>query len=245
MDETGWLECDDWHPRVSFLLEGAVLKRKALERKLRLFGCACCRRMWHLFVNEEQRRAVEIGELFADGQANAANRAAAKKGVGRSSAKEGGLSESMREAAKEVVTAYPNYLNLSAASSVAGAAAFDAQQRSRAEGASEAVHHAAWDRGHATAQAEQCQLLRDIFGNPFHAVASNLASHLPVVLSLAEAAYEDRILPGGTLDPARLAVLADALEDAGCADPAILGHLRGSGPHVRGCWAVDLLLDKR
>jgi hypothetical protein len=38
--------------------------------------------------------------------------------------------------------------------------------------------------------------------------------------------------------------LADALEDAGCTDADILSHLRSPGPHVRGCWALDLLLGK-
>ena len=38
-----------------------------------------------------------------------------------------------------------------------------------------------------------------------------------------------------------LPILADALEDAGCADAAILAHCRGPGEHVRGCWVVDLL----
>ena len=38
------------------------------------------------------------------------------------------------------------------------------------------------------------------------------------------------------------AVLADALQDAGCESEDIVGHCRGSGPHVRGCWVVDLLL---
>jgi hypothetical protein len=42
----------------------------------------------------------------------------------------------------------------------------------------------------------------------------------------------------------RLPVLADALEDAGCDDRALLGHLRGPGPHVGGCWALDLILGK-
>ena len=42
-----------------------------------------------------------------------------------------------------------------------------------------------------------------------------------------------------------LPILADALEEAGCTDADILEHLRGSGPHLRGCWAVDTLLDKR
>jgi hypothetical protein len=41
-----------------------------------------------------------------------------------------------------------------------------------------------------------------------------------------------------------LPVLADALEEAGCSEAELLGHLRGLGPHVRGCWAVDLLLGK-
>jgi hypothetical protein len=66
----------------------------------------------------------------------------------------------------------------------------------------------------------------------------------PQAVALAQAAYDERVLPAGTLDTARLAVLADALEDAGCADADLLGHLRGPGPHVRGCWAVDLLLGK-
>ena len=64
------------------------------------------------------------------------------------------------------------------------------------------------------------------------------------VPQLARAAY-DRRLPEGTLDPSRLILLADALEDAGCTDAELLGHLRSPGPHVRGCWAVDLVLGKR
>ena len=62
---------------------------------------------------------------------------------------------------------------------------------------------------------------------------------------LAQAAYDQRELPSGTLDTARFVVLADGLEEVGCADADILGHLRGPGPHVRGCWALDLLLGKQ
>jgi hypothetical protein len=64
------------------------------------------------------------------------------------------------------------------------------------------------------------------------------------VTALATAAYEERILPAGTFDPHRLAILADALEDTGCTNEQILGHLRGPGPHVRGCWVIDLILGK-
>ena len=48
----------------------------------------------------------------------------------------------------------------------------------------------------------------------------------------------------GSLDPVRLAILADALEEAGCDSEDLLAHLRSPGPHVRGCWAVDLVLGK-
>ena len=88
----------------------------------------------------------------------------------------------------------------------------------------------------------QCFFLREIIGNPFRPVAVSPSWQTPQVVALAHASYEHRDLPSGTLDPARLAVLADALEDAGCADADLLGHLRGPGPHVRGCWALDLLL---
>ena len=51
----------------------------------------------------------------------------------------------------------------------------------------------------------------------------------PDRLRLAHAAYEERIMPSGELDPARLAVLSDALEEAGCDNADILDHLRTSG----------------
>jgi hypothetical protein len=89
-------------------------------------------------------------------------------------------------------------------------------------------------------EPHQCDLWRDIFGNPFCPVALDPAWLTGEVLALAEAAYQERLLPSGQLDPARLAVLADALEEAG-AGGELLTHLRSAGPHVRGCWAVDLL----
>jgi hypothetical protein len=110
------------------------------------------------------------------------------------------------------------------------------------------------DPGWATAVAsERCvqsRLLGDIFGNPFRArgpAADPVWHDCPggTVRELARVAYEERRLPEGTLEPARLAMLADALEDAGCADADLLGHLRGPGLHCRGCWAVDLLLGRK
>jgi len=51
-------------------------------------------------------------------------------------------------------------------------------------------------------------------------------------------------MPSGTLDNARLRVLADALVKAGCNDADLLEHLRGGWSHVRGCYVDDLLLNK-
>ena len=100
-----------------------------------------------------------------------------------------------------------------------------------------------WKDGPQERQAE-CHLLREVFGNPFRPVEVGHAWQTPQVVALAQAAYEQRELPAGTLDLTRLAVLADALEEAGCTGQTILGHLRRPGPHVRGCWVVDLLLGK-
>jgi hypothetical protein len=85
--------------------------------------------------------------------------------------------------------------------------------------------------------APQGPYLREIFGNPFRPVILNTAWRTSTVTALAQAIYEDRAFD-------RLPILADALEDAGCTDADILGHCRGGGEHVRGCWVVDLVLGK-
>jgi len=59
-----------------------------------------------------------------------------------------------------------------------------------------------------------------------------------------QAIYPWRQLPSDYLDSQRLAVLADALLDAGCDEEELIGHCRSEGPHVQGCWAVDLLSGK-
>jgi hypothetical protein len=94
------------------------------------------------------------------------------------------------------------------------------------------------------AQIRLVTILEDIVGNPFRPITINPAWLTSTVSNLATAAYEQRALPSGELDPARLAVLADALEERGCQEEGIPGHLRNSSPHVRGCWVVDLIVGK-
>ena len=107
-----------------------------------------------------------------------------------------------------------------------------------------------WDRAGEEAwrveAAAQVLLLRDLYGNPFRPSPplppAVLGWNGGTVRRLARAAYDERRLPEGTLDNARLAVLGDALEDAGCSDQTVLAHLHEPGVHVRGCWVLDRLL---
>jgi hypothetical protein len=92
----------------------------------------------------------------------------------------------------------------------------------------------------------QAVLLRDLFGSlSFGSVSLNPAWRTPKAISIAQSIYDERLLPAATFDPARLALLADTLTDAGCTKADILGHLRGGREHVRGCWVVDALLAKK
>lgn len=80
-------------------------------------------------------------------------------------------------------------------------------------------------------------IFHDIFGNPFRPVTINPRWLTETVVALATGIYSERAFD-------RMPILADALEDAGCDHADILDHCRSNGPHVRGCWVVDLLLGK-
>jgi hypothetical protein len=85
------------------------------------------------------------------------------------------------------------------------------------------------------------ELLREVIGNPFRGAKADpawLAWNGGTVVALAESIYQERAFD-------QLPVLADALEDAGCRDSDLLAHCRAPGPHVRGCWVVDLMLGRR
>jgi hypothetical protein len=99
---------------------------------------------------------------------------------------------------------------------------------------------AAFDAGNRAKDAEcraQAALLRDIFGNPFRPIAIDPSWLTSTVTALARQMYESR-------DFGPMPILADALQDSGCENSDVLTHCRGDGPHVRGCWVVDLILGK-
>jgi hypothetical protein len=93
-------------------------------------------------------------------------------------------------------------------------------------------------RLHHAECVEQKRLLLDVL-SPFPASGEVLRwaeYDSALAARLARGIYEDRAYE-------RLPILADALEDAGCTDSDILSHLRGPGPHTRGCWVLDCLLN--
>jgi hypothetical protein len=111
------------------------------------------------------------------------------------------------------------------------------------------ARHAANDVSFAREGSQLPALLRCVFRHPSRPPLVVDPAWLSwggdVAVRLARGVYDERQMPQGTLDPDRLLVLSDALHEAGCEDEEILTHLRGPGPHIRGCWVIDLLLGKQ
>lgn len=89
-------------------------------------------------------------------------------------------------------------------------------------------------------KVRKCEMIREMFGNPFCRPTlrtSWVSWNDRTVVRIAQGIDDD-------CDFDSMPILADALEDAGCDDAAILAHCRGPAPHAHGCWVVDLLLEK-
>jgi hypothetical protein len=243
MTAAEWEIC--WNPRAML----GSLPRRASGRKLRLFACACVRRVWHLLPDARSQMAVEVVERFADDAATAEDVAAAWAAAAAAVGDDPGGTATLNALANAAMAAE------SAAGADARAIARDASCWAVLAAAWFAAtqipdgSHKPWGNGRARTAAEktQCHLLHDLFGNPFISTTFDPRWRTwndHTVVRLAAAAYDHRELPSGLLDNARLAILADALEEAGCTDPAILQHLRAGGEHVRGCHVLDALLGK-
>jgi hypothetical protein len=204
---------------------------KASDRKLRLFAAACCRNLRRLVPAEGGGgRALAVSERFADGLATREELKAARK-----------LARSCEVAAARLDAYQAAQETVSAATYQVRWLAIDFQGRDPILAGYTAGTKAA-SRLAAEQSSEQVALLRDIFGNPFRPAklaAAALSWNGGCVVKLATAIYQER-----AFGPARMGVLADALEEAGLSDGDILSHCRGSGPHVLGCFVVDLVLGK-
>jgi hypothetical protein len=286
MDEEQWFAED--YPE--FILGDLQDSEMLSERKARLFGVACSRRIWHLLTDERSRRAVDVAERFTEGAATAEElREALDPAWQAYHDSEQARDASLRQGRPETVDAA--YRNAQAARAVAfllsGFFRFVSDSAPNAMAAAavrlvlvEERHRVPRRKGPGrvksvlppvseTVFAARCAVggrevftlfdmaepaaqqafLRDLFGPlPFRPVTVDptwLAWHGGAAVKLAQAVYDERELPSGHLDAARLAVLADMLEEAGCTDSELLGHLRGPGPHVLGCWPVDAILGRK
>jgi hypothetical protein len=200
-----------------------------------LFAVACCWRIASLIDNELALRALQATEHFADGQINGdewREISEAARGIPYAALKLHGTANLNRSACIAAAycgdlarRGYPIAASLAANTEIT-------QQREREDGGHEkdALFRAEVEREHLL-------LFDDIFGNPFHPVRFARQWRTSDVLGVARGIYDDRAFE-------RMPILADALMDAGCEDEEIIGHCRGKGPHVRGCWVVDLVLGK-
>ncbi|QEL13870.1 hypothetical protein [Limnoglobus roseus] len=225
MTKEEWLVTSD----VATMLQS--LDPHKYDRKLRLFACACCYRIWKFLDSDVSRELLDVSERFADGKVAYEY---LEKTVVRLNTSEG----EHHRAIQAVRT---------------GAAAFQASYKSSAYSiqlcakyAADAVGLAAdiglnqqFKRWSAQHTEEQCQrsILTDIIPFPEYNVDLDSSWFSSTAVAIAQGIYDDKSFD-------RLPILADALQDAGCEDENILNHLRSDGSHVRGCWALDLVLGK-
>ncbi len=259
MDEAEWAAGDD---------PGKLLRRarfRSSARKSRLFATACCRLVWRLLLDERSRKAVEVAERHADGAATdeelgtAAHAAHAARDLMFAAVGKSG--SCLEWAAAYSADANP-FRGAKNVSWMAQRPRVQEIRREQPDGSHRyrlvpcsitpsigplspdgqwvvSIRNEVESTG--ADNPRQAALIRCIFGNPFRPVSRDPAWLSADVKALAHAAYDNRRLPGGELEAPQLLILADALEEAGCTEATLLDHLRVPAPHVRGCWAVDLL----
>ncbi len=221
MTEAEWLACADPTPMLEFL------RGKASDRKLRLFAVACLRRqVIHVLTYPETREIPQLAERWADGVATDAE-----------------LESHLKSPVVRIMPVRsPRFDGELWVPSYDQALSPDAYHAAFLSAAS--MQSAVAERSRATyrlaviaEKLAQVALLRESIGNPFRPVTADPLWLTSTVRTLAEGIYQVRAFD-------RLPILADALEEAGCDNADILSHCRGPGPHVRGCWVVDLVLGK-
>jgi hypothetical protein len=225
--EAEWLACEDPLAMLRFLHDARV------ARKLRLFACACRRRIsGKLF--EKDRAAIEEAERIVEepgGTDELDRREIAAGGCFYSCyvicywAADPAVDQCSATASRAWNAAISAALD---SASVVGEVYFEDSQTYGDD-----------DEAERREQKTQAELLRDIFGNPFRPVAFAPEWRTDTAVALARRMYESR-------DFGAMPILADALQDAGCDNEDILAHCRDTSlTHVRGCWVVDLVLGKQ
>lgn len=229
MTEREWLACGSGRQLVEFIRLSRAHRRKTTRRKLRLFGCACVRRIWPL-LDTQFREAVILAERFADRLIDSRRRQQAYDDA----------SKAIRDwqRSPEPWAGYAARATLSLLTEGAHGAAYSAANEAEwAHAWSEHPHSLRGvgelqQRASDSEKLAQAFLVRHIFGNPFRPAPAP-ESWPAAVTQLADAIYNGEGCGFA---------LHDALLDAG--HPDLAEHFRDEQAHPKGCWVVDLLLGK-
>lgn len=235
MTQSEWLTNCDPQSMIAFCEQGTSY------RKLQLFACACCRRIWHLIASEKARRVVEIAERIADGEADndealrASGLLSFEQITQQYSRERGGnvanfASEAAGRTISNVRVANERAIAARCEQALIDSGLSGTPADTELTDAQEAIVAATID----SEELAQARLLRDVT-NPFYSAAFDSRWRTSDVIGLARAIYDERAFE-------RMPILADALMDSGCEDEQIIAHCRGEGEHIRGCWVVDHIL---
>jgi hypothetical protein len=222
MNQKTWLKSTDPREMLRHLGDAPS------DRKLRLFSCACCRRAWKFAQDKRLEPLLLLFEGVADGTVKDRRRAPARTQCYKLTQADVGASQhclawEMWGGMRKSFVRQDNDLGESAAAAFGYSAGTGRKFHALKE----------------AERAEQARVVREIFGNPFLPVAFDPAWRTDTVLTLARQMYEAR-------DFGAAPILADAVQDAGCNHPELLTHLRApNGEHYRGCWVIDLVLDRQ
>jgi len=186
-------------------------------RRLRLLACGCCRAIRDPRIVEFCLPNIEVAERFADGLATADELQAARD-----------------------TTYFTSDCGARDAVRVVEADAFEAVRwvLESCE-AIDASAYWVWQfKKYRECRDRYNRFVVDVF-YPWltRAVPFDANWKTSTAVALAKQMYDSR-------DFSAMPILADALQDAGCENGDVLDHCRGPGPHVRGCWVVDLVLGK-
>jgi hypothetical protein len=217
------MDAKTWDTAVNppFMLE--AVRGRMSDRKFRLFAVACCRRRDDLIRDHRCREALRLVERMAE------EKVPQKEIDVHRFYLEQVVHETLWNSDSRGASQDDSTFALALGYLLDGRSAFEA--------ACQVANHLGRGR---SAIRHQTDLLREVMGNPFRPVVAYprwLDWERGLVRHLAQTAYDGRAFD-------RLPILGDALEDAGCDSAELLAHLRGGGPHVPGCWALDALLGK-
>ena len=208
----------------------------ASRRKARLFALACCERIRHLIADPDDLKAIDLLSDYTCGRTRVEELVRLNRRL---------RSDHFQARETDPLTQY----NMAVAHWAPGWAV--TQRDFVKEAIAVATDGDSWTAiecfrftaaastkagADTTAElAAQADLLRCVFGDPTRPIAFDPAWRTETVVGLAAALDDGRAF-------GNLPILADALQDAGCEEEAVLTHCRVDPHHVRGCWVVDRIL---